>query len=49
MVLFLFLEVCSFLRRRQSKDPVGRGCGEELGGVEGETEIRIHCMRKYFQ
>ena len=28
-------------------DPGGRGCGEELGGVEGgKIVIRVYCMRK---
>lgn len=28
--------------------PVGRGGGEELGKVEGETIISIYCIRKEF-
>lgn len=35
------------MRDRKGVDTDGRGCVEELGGVEGgETIFRLYCVRK---
>lgn len=44
--------VCFLMRDKKWVDPDGKGCGEELGGVDtGETVIKIHHVREkiYFQ
>ena len=48
MFVCYFLEVCSFLiRDRKGVDPEGKEGGKGLGEIEeGETIIRIYCMRK---
>jgi hypothetical protein len=40
------LEACSFLLRDKKGVDTEGGVEEELGGVGGETVVKIYCMRK---
>ena len=48
--LFVCFDVCFFSNKRERENVCGFELGGEVENVEGETIIRIYCMKKiYFQ